>query len=843
VARAFYHGGLTPGDVLSQSMIAACHPAHQTWRDLHPPVRVSPTWIGETSDPGIRRFAMAYGSSFGLAAGSLAAVLASSAGMAQTDSSSNGATVDTAAELGEVVVTARRRAESAQNVPVTVDVINAAALETRGIHTEADLQISVPGLIVVSSNNSNELNYVMRGESVDAYSGSPPGVQPYVDEVPIPVMSSTPFYDLESVQAVKGPQGTLFGRNTTGGAVLFETVAPKNEFGGYASVQYGNFDRLIAEAAVNTPISDRILLRFAGTVTSGGAYVHNLYDNSLLGDKQERSGRITLEVRPFDNLTNVTMVQLGHTGGTNTPNTAYYTIPCNDPSGSGFNSCTYSPANQPFFSNLLNGSLIPGYPSGFVYPGGFQSLPEYQRSRGQYVVDQNTLFTHLAEDDRAINKTTYNVTDDILIKNIFGYSYQSNSINYDTDYSPYPFIQQYAPSDLLTGNPLTTETSKTKQYSDELQLQGKGLGDRLNYLFGLFYLDSKENYFSPLWIGAANAQVAYNALTDDKSYAAFTQGTYKLTDQLNVTLGGRFTHEKISMEQGAQSIFGVGNPQEISENNPSWTATLDYHFTHELMVYATTRGSWRRGGFNPFNPPTASPLTAASDPGGNYFLPEKVRDVEAGFKFDGHIADIPVRANVAAYNSWVTNIQKTAYVVIAGTASSATINVPKSDIWGIETDLNARPIDWLRVGTAVTYTNPRFTDAKSRLFGNAVTYGPFGDVPRFSGSIYADTTWNLPEDKGSLNYHVDLYGQSAFYFSNLGGTIQPGTQLPAYTLLNMRIDWANMFGKNVKVSLFVKNVTDRLYYTGGSAGAQNFSVESATFGMPRTYGVTVRTDF
>jgi iron complex outermembrane recepter protein len=790
---------------------------------------------------------MRYGVLFGLAAGSLAAVLASTSATAQSASGTTVAAADNSAELGEVVVTARRRVESAEDVPVTVDVINAATLEERGIHTESDLQLSVPGLIVRSSNNSNELNYVMRGESVDAYSGSPPGVQPYIDEVPFPVMSSSPFYDLESVQAVKGPQGTLFGRNSTGGAVLFQTAMPHNEFGGYASVQYGNYDRLITEAAIDTPIiPDKLLVRFSGTVTSGGAYVRNLYDGSLLGDKQERSGRVTVDWKILDNLDSVTTVQIGHTGGTNTPNTAYYTLPCPNPT-SGLPACLYTPANQPFFSNLLNGTQFKNYPSGFVYPGGFGTLPEYQRSVGKYVIDQNTLFTHLADSDLAINKTTYNITDDMSVKNIFGYSYSANSINYDDDYSPYPYIQQYAPTDLLNGGGLAMESSKTKTYSDELQLAGKTLDGRLNYLVGGFYLDANENYLSPLWLGAADASVAYNAITDNRSYAGFTQLTYKVTDALNVTAGGRYTKEKISMVQGADSIFLTapgGSGQRTEESEPSWTLSVDYHLTHELMAYLSTRGSWRRGGFNPFNPPTAVPTTAAEPGGGNYFLPEKVRDVEGGFKFEGHIADMPLRANVAVYNSWVTDIQKTAYFVIAGVASSATINVPRADIWGIETDVNVRPIDWLRLGTAITYTDARFTDPNSILFGNTVVYGPFGDVPRFSGSVYGETSWKLPEDKGSLNFHVDVYGQSAFYFSNLGGTIQPGTQLPQYTLVNARLDWADIFGKQgVKVGFFIKNLTDRLYYTGGSAGAQNYTVESATYGMPRTYGVIVRADF
>lgn len=785
---------------------------------------------------------MRYRVCLGLTASAAAAVLAATWVGAQTVATTAGASGDAGNSLDEIVVTARRRAESLENVPVAVDVVNAAAIETRGIQTQADLQIAIPGLTVVSGNNSNELNFVIRGESVDGYSGSPPGVQPYVDEVPVPIMSSTAFYDLDNVQAVKGPQGTLFGRNSTGGAVLFQTAQPKNEFGGYASVQYGNFDRFVAEAAVNIPvIPDKLLVRLAGTATSGGAYVRNLYNNQMLGDDDERSGRITIEARPVDGLVNVTTVQIENATGTNAPDTAYYVVPCGQPSG--FNSCTYSPSNAAFFSKLLSGALFPGYPSGYVYPGGFASLPAFQRSRGNYVVDQNADFEHYLSSTMVVNKTTMDLSSTSSIKNIFGYSYASNSIGYDTDYSPYPIVQMYSPSAILAGGSSSVENSATRTTSDEIQLAGTAWNDRLNFLGGVFYIDSREKYLSPLWLGDIDFSVAYHAQTDDKSYALFTQETYKLTDNLNLTVGGRYTKEDISLVQLDGSLFGVGNPQSISEKKPSWTASLDYHFNSSIMAYITTRGSWRRGGFNPFNPPTATPETSASAPGGNYFLPEEIRDLELGVKFEGRLADMPVRANLAVYNNWITDIQKTAYIVFDGTVSSATVNVPKSDVKGIEADLNMKPIDWLTVGAQAAYTDARFTDPTSTLLGNPVEYGPFGDVPRFSGSIYGDTHWTLPDSKGYLNYHVDVYGQSAFYFSNLGGSVLPGTQLPAYTITNMRLDWADMFGKGVKVGLFVKNLANKLYYTGGSAGAEDFSVESATFGAPRTFGVAVRQDF
>ncbi|MDE2410273.1 MAG: TonB-dependent receptor [Sphingomonadales bacterium] len=741
----------------------------------------------------------------------------------------------------EIVVTARRRSESLQDVPVAVAALSAAAIEARGIHSEADLQLAIPGLMVLSANNNNEINYVMRGEAVDAYSGSPPGVQPYIDEVPLPMMSSTAFYDLENVQAVKGPQGTLFGRNSTGGAVLFQTHKPTSDFGGYGSIQYGNLNRLIAEAAVNLPLADIAALRVAGTATSGGAYVRNLYDNALLGDNQERSLRATLDLHLSPEISNETMVQIGKATGTNVPNTMYYAIPCGQPSG--FNSCTYSPSNQPFFNNLLSGATFAGYPGGYVYPGGFQNLPAFLASKGPYVIDANVSFTHDSSSELVINKTEWQASPLLTIKNVFGYSHSKNAIGYDTDFSPYPIIQQYAPGAAITGAPQPVETAKMTTWSDELQFQGKTGDGRLTYLVGLFYNSYAEDYYSPLWIGAFNASVAYNALTNNKSYAVFAQATYKLADNLNLTVGGRYTWEKIRMRQLAQSLFGAGNPQSAEQSDPSWTASLDYHLSREIMVYATTRGSWRRGGFNWANPPTPTPLTAAQGGGGNYFLPERVRDVEGGIKYDGRMGEMPVTANLAIYNSWVSNIQKTAYTVIAGTASSATINVPKTRIFGIEADLAIRPAEGLRLGATMAYTDAKFTHASTLLFGSPVTYGPFGDVPKFSGTLYGDYSMDLPGKTGTLGFHVDVYHQSSFYFSNLAGTLQPGTLIPAYTLVNARLDWGNMFGSRVKGSLFVKNLGDKLYYTGGEAGAQNFSMESATFGSPRTYGAVLRIDF
>ncbi len=153
-------------------------------------------------------------------------------------------------------------------------------------------------------------------------------------------------------------------------------------------------------------------------------------------------------------------------------------------------------------------------------------------------------------------------------------------------------------------------------------------------------------------------------------------------------------------------------------------------------------------------------------------------------------------------------------------------------------------LDWLRVGASVTYTNAKFTEADSRLFGNTVTYGPFGDVPEYSGSIYADAIWRLPDDKGSLSYHVDVYGQSSFYFSNLGGTIQPGTEAAVVHAA----EHAAGLGRDVRQrgsrSACTARISPTSCITPAARRARRTSRSSPlAFGMPRTYGIAIRTDF
>lgn len=741
--------------------------------------------------------------------------------------------------LEEIVVTARRRSENIEKVPATITALGADDLIKQGIHTEADLQSAVAGLTVRAANTNNQLNYVIRGESVDAYTGSPPGVQPYINEVPIAANSATAFYDLENIQVLKGPQGTLFGRNSTGGAVLYQAAPPKNDFGGYASIQYGNYQQAISEAALNLPIvEDKVLLRVAGNYTSGGAYIHNLYDGSMLGDRTVQSGRIGLLLHPTEALTNVTTVQFSHFGGTNAPELTIYVVPCGQQGGG--NSCTFAPS-VPAFVNLINGTsgVLRGYPAGFVFPGGYPGLVAFLNSQPHYTVDQNGSHHHDAEGDFGVNTTTFEFSPTLSVKNIFGYSYSSANDNYDNDGTPYPTLQQAAG---------TSESSMTKQLSDELQLLGSVLDDRLNFLIGGFYvrqvIDNDSSIFGvfiapPTTVGSFD--VRYHAQNVDKTRAVFSQVTYRLTDKFNVTLGGRETWDDLSLSQSDGSVFGAGVFQHVEQNKPSTTVSLDYQFTPSLMVYATSRGSWRVGGYNPFVPPIGNTTTAAQ--GGNFFQPETVRDAELGAKHSGTMGGVPFQLNADVYYSWVRNFQKNAFVVVNGNITSATVNVPAAQIKGFEANFQLRPAPWLKMGGALSYSDGRFTENQAILYGEAATFGPFGDTPRWTGSLFGVLSEALPASKGTLSYRTDLYAQSSFYFSNLNATLNPGTLLPSYALVNMRLDWENMFSSKLTTSLFVKNLANKLYFTGGSPNAQLTSSEQADFGMPRIFGAAFKVVF
>jgi iron complex outermembrane recepter protein len=220
---------------------------------------------------------------------------------------------------GDIIVTAQRRDESLSRTPVAVSVISSETLARANITTENDLPVATPGLQVRLGQNSNQLNYALRGQSLDAYSNTRPGVQPYINEVQIGgVGASSGFFDLQSVQVLKGPQGTLFGRNSTGGAVLFTTQKPTKDFGGYVSATGGNYGLVKVEGAINAPlIGENLLARVSAFYQRRDGYQYNLNTKSDTGGYERFGIRGSLTAKLGDNISNTLVVDYQSTDGSN----------------------------------------------------------------------------------------------------------------------------------------------------------------------------------------------------------------------------------------------------------------------------------------------------------------------------------------------------------------------------------------------------------------------------------------------------------------------------------------------------------------------------------------------
>jgi iron complex outermembrane receptor protein len=784
------------------------------------------------------------------------ALAAPSVARAQGPDSVAPASTASAPSDADIIVTARRRDESLSRVPVSITAFGAEQLANRTITSQADLQAATPGLLVRATANSNDLNYAIRGQSLDAYSGSAAAVLPYFDDAQLPIGGAAALYDLQSVQVLKGPQGTLFGRNTTGGAVLYTTAKPTNELGGFLTGRIGNLDLRQVTGAVNIPIvDDTVLLRVSGDVRSRDGYVLNLFNGKTLGGDERQSGRVILTVKPSESIQNTTVFQYNHASGTNVVGGLYsVNLPGSvSPNGTPLASAVAATYNPAFFDSAFG----PGAWTQFLaaHPGipnmSYADFLNFDRANGKFVNSIDNSGKNRVSDYLLVNTTNISLGDNLSLKNIFGYGRSKQFQDSDPDGTPFPIADQspFPNGGCPVGPCPGGDFRDTKQVSDELQLAGST--DSLEYLLGLYY--SRENrlsrayaYFFDLLPFAPPALVTNDVRRIDTNYAAFAQasldlGTLAGLQGVKVTGGFRYTREVINFVQlPSSSFFSAFGPAPERQvvSKPSWTASLEYQANPDLLFYIANRGSWRSGGFNGSAPPI--PVTGIQ--GGNLLLPETTVDIEAGAKFHGRIGGLPVNANLAIYKQWVKDAQRVLYIVVAGALQGATASVPEAAIEGFELEANIVPTRWLEIGGNVAYTHARFTDNHVEIFGQSFDFGPYADTPKWAGSAYAQV--RAPIDKiGELIVRGDVYAQSSFYFSNLNATIVPGTKLPGYAVVNGRAELHDIAGTQVSAAVFAKNLLDKGYYVGGLPEGAAFGSNYVIVAEPRTYGLEVSIKF
>ncbi|TGD71352.1 hypothetical protein E4634_18955 [Mangrovimicrobium sediminis] len=753
--------------------------------------------------------------------------------------------------LEEVVVTARRRSEGLSRVPISVNALSAEQLLERSIRTDSDLQIAVPGLTIRQTQGNNSLTYSIRGQSADTFSGSPSAVIAYMNEVPLTISGASTFYDLDSIQVLKGPQGTLFGKNTTGGAVLYTSAKPTNELEGSVRVRSGNYDLLEVEGVLNVPIvDDTVLLRAAFNTLERDGYIDNILTGDELGELDRDSGRVSLTISPGERFQNDSVFAYSESGGTNTGASYTFSVyECGETNNGYALNCASSSLYGPFMDTVFGfegawAGYLAAHPE--AYPEGLAAYVEEQKRLGYYKTQHPSSVEHDGEDWIFTNHTTFDLTDNMQIKNILGVSRAEMDTMQPQLGAPFLTI--------ITGNVDTGRYGnemEVESISDEIQLTGTAFEGDLDYIVGLYFQDDQadtlwpQTYFDLTpWAPPTTATNNFRITTETQAF--YAQGTYNIERNTGIdlafTAGFRWTVEDVTIEQLKQAdAFGAADQDESFEE-PSWELGVEWGITDELFTYVKGRSSFRSGGFNG----SAPPVDAGATGGGNKFDVETVDDVEVGLKFRGVLAGMPTTFNVAAYKSWIEDVQRVEFPDPDGPGGLASIavtaNVPEMEVEGVELEASLAPTDWLELGVTGAYTDAEFTDGDVSLFGIDYTYSPVANTPEYSGSAYGKLTF-MAGEAGDLSLRADLYAQSGFYFSNTADSIAPRTKLDSYELLNARLDWRGIFGTGLSAALWARNLTDEEYFVGGMALASSLGHNAAAVGEPRMYGLELAWEF
>lgn len=751
----------------------------------------------------------------------------------------------------DIIVTAQRRSESLQRTPVAVAVLSAETLVKRAVTTESDLQIVSPGLTVRASLNSNQINYAIRGQSLDAFSGTRPGVLPYFNEVQVGGNGgASAFYDLQSIQVLKGPQGTLFGRNATGGAVLFTTQRPKDDFSGYIMGRIGDYQERQVEGAINVPlVKDQLLLRVAGFYQKRDGFQQDLYRGGRAGDVDRYGLRGSLTFSPVEGFKNDLVVDYYHAGG----NSSVGLLHSLNANGAIPLIALTNFGNRAQFDSIIGafiGNQAAAVGSAAAYaaanprldPGGLASFLATQQARGPYKVETNGPNQYRGRSTIVSNITSINVAPDTQIRNVMGYTNILSANSFDVDGTPYA----------IDGG--GTLQYKTHQFSEELQLVGKAFDKRLSYVTGVYFASERSDYTNTGFILTfpfiASLQ-SYAARNSNKTYAAYAQGTYDLSDVtgiqgLGVTGGIRYTTEKVSYKTlpsdisftdpaATQALYDFD--QSKTYKNVSWTLGVQEQLNSHMLLYVASRRSYRNGGYND----SARPKPGLGADGGNRYGTERLTDLELGAKFSGKLASIPVRANLALYNDWINDSQRVAYVLIGGSPAAVTVNVPRAKVKGVEFDTQIQPASWLQFGGSVNYTDAKFTDGRVSIAGAAPTLlGTYPDTAKWSGGVFAEVTAPVT-DAIAASLRGDLFAQTSTYFTSSGNT-NPGSQTPGYSIANFRLGVDDK-AAGWSLSANLKNAFNRTYYVGGIGLGELFQLNTIVPGEPRTFMAEARFQF
>ena len=747
--------------------------------------------------------------------------------------------------LAEIIVTAQKRSQSINDVGLTVTALGHDTLERQGIKTLDDLAKSIPGLTYAGTDFGTPV-FTLRGVGFYDYSlGGYPTTSVYVDEVPLPfpVLTTHANLDLERIEVLKGPQGTLFGQNSTGGAINYIAAKPTETFKAGMDVTDGRFGQGDVDGYVSGPLTDTLRARLAVEHDFGGDWQRSFTRNDTLGQKNLDIGRLLLEWTPTSRLKVGLNLNAWHDRS--------------DPQGGQY----FATFPQIPLPGAI-GPVLATYPFAPQDPraADWGQIPRPSANKRQY---------------QAALRADLNLTDDIVLTAISSY----------VDYQ----MQQVSDRDATTVLDFNqSSVGSIKSYTQELRVAG-GEGTPLRWVLGGNYEDSKvsevtinDNSESSvgtiLGIKGGGISAANNVRTD----AIFADSEYEVVPDITLKLGGRYTDARRSADlctfdggDGRSNAFVIAiaralNPgltipdlhigdctvlgpnnlpsrflDTLQENNFSWRAGVDYKPTRDVLLYGNISKGYKAGSY-----PLVGTLSYVS------YLPvvqESLLDYEGGFK--AKLFDRKLGLNGAVFYYDYRDKQLLTKVIdpILGLIP-ALANIPKSRVEGAELELNAAPVAGLRLNAGLTYLDAVITKYTGVNAGGvaanfAGTSIPF--TPKWQFVASAD--YDLPVS-GNIRPFVgatltERTGTSSIVGAATGAVVVPGYRssvpiadtynLPGYALLDLRAGIEAADG-SWRLMLWGKNVTNK-FYLQNVTSVNDVAVRYT--GMPATYGITFSRTF
>lgn len=756
------------------------------------------------------------------------------------------ASASTVLDAAIVVTASRRREENIQDVPIAITALSAEALERRGDYTLSQIQHQVPTLQVFSFNPRNtNINIRGLGSNVALTNdGLENGVGIYIDNVYYGRVGQSQFdlVDLQQIEVLRGPQGTLFGKNTTSGAINITSRAPSfdPEFSGEATI--GDYGYHQVRGSISAPlIGDSVAFRLSVADTHRDGFLYNPTKNTRAQDYDNFSIRGQLLVKPSEDLS---IRLIGD----------------------------FSRQKQNHILNVFAG-VFDKYDNGATIPENFTA----RTTRAGYTPASLNPFDRIGDSDSPYqsNMDGYGVSgqvdwklDKVALTSITSYRWWDWNPANDGDSTALPIVTK------------AQQSNRQRQFSQELRLASTGK-NTVDWVIGGYYFwqiirgygkvgygSAAPNWFLPT-VPAVVANAALNGFESNstsnpetKSLAVFGQATWNITPELSLTGGLRYTHEK---KQGtfeqfhvngaslagltpiqAATALGIRNQYApitsyttgFTDNSLSGLISLGYKVTPDILVYGSYSRGNKSGGLN------LTQLPAWVRPEVD---PETVNNFEVGLK--SQLFNRSVTFNLAGYWTEINDYQ-TAILELDNTSGrfiQYIANIPKVRSRGIDADLSWAPSKFLNFSASAAYTDAKYVkytnapQAPENLNLGAVqnlTGKTLPGVPKFTYTLAADAAQPIGDWQGrsiELYGHADYSHRSSF---NTSSSNSRYADVPGYGLVNARIGIRDADAR-WDLSVWVKNLTDKNYFQTLSPAAQG-SI-TALVGDPRTWGVTLRT--